>query len=88
MGRPRKSKGETLYPPLGMRCDRAASYLDMSEANFLRLVASGDLPPGIRIKGITLWDRHELEASFENWKSNNRDRKRNTFNDAIGIDDG
>jgi predicted DNA-binding transcriptional regulator AlpA len=70
-----------------MRCDRAAAYLDMSEASFLRLVADSDLPPGIQIKGMTVWDRHELDAAFENWKSR-RTAKSNTFNKVLGIEDG
>jgi predicted DNA-binding transcriptional regulator AlpA len=69
-----------------MRCDRAAAYLDMSEASFLRLVADGDFPKGIAIRGMTMWDRHELDAVFENFKAK-RMAKRNTAAEALGIDD-
>lgn len=87
MGRPAKSGGETFYPPRAMRIDRAAAYLDMSESSFLRLVAEKELPPGVEIRGMVSWDRYELDAAFENWKARRREKKRNTFNEALGISD-
>jgi predicted DNA-binding transcriptional regulator AlpA len=69
-----------------MRCDKAASYLDMSQASFLRLVESGDFPAGVPIRGMMVWDRYELDACFENFKDK-RQRKRNTVNEALGIED-
>jgi len=56
------------YPPRALRADRAAAYLSISEATFFRLVDDGDLPAGIRKRGVMLWDRLELDAAFENWK--------------------
>lgn len=86
MGRPAKSRVDTVYPPRGMRCDRAAAYLDVSETSFLTLVKEGELPPGTAIRGMVLWDRIELDAAFENWKAK-RVKKRNTVNEALGIPD-
>ena len=86
MGRPAKPRVDTVYPPRAMRCDRAAAYLDMSEASFLRLVADGDFPSGVAIKGMTMWDRLELDAAFENFKDK-RKAKRNSVAAALGIDD-
>jgi predicted DNA-binding transcriptional regulator AlpA len=57
------------YPPRAMRADRAAAYLDMSSSSFLKLVDEGVLPAGVRIKGMVVWDRYELDAAFENIKS-------------------
>jgi predicted DNA-binding transcriptional regulator AlpA len=86
MSRPAKSHFDTVYPPRGMRLDRAAAYLDISESSFLRLVTEKELPPGIQIRGMTVWDRHELDAAFENWKAK-RQGKRNTVAEALGIED-
>jgi len=86
MGRPAKPRVDTVYPPRAMRCDRAAAYLDMSEASFLRLVADGDFPSGVAIKGMVMWDRFELDAAFENFKDK-RTAKRNSVAAALGIDD-
>lgn len=86
MGRPAKSRVDTVYPPRGMRCDRAAAYLDMSETSFLTLVKERELPQGTAIRGMVLWDRYELDAAFENWKAK-RVKKRNTVNEALGIPD-
>jgi predicted DNA-binding transcriptional regulator AlpA len=56
------------YPPRAMRAERAAAYLDISTATFLRMVEGGDLPKGTRKNGIVSWDRLDLDAAYENWK--------------------
>lgn len=83
MGRPPKRRLETSYAPRAMRAPRAAAYLDMSETTFQELVKEGDLPPGVVIRGMVSWDRHELDAAFENWKA--KRGKRNTVAAALGI---
>jgi predicted DNA-binding transcriptional regulator AlpA len=85
MSRPR-SRADTFYPPRGMRADRAAAYLDMSETSFHTLVAEGELPAGVRIRGMTVWDRLELDAAFENFKAK-RQARGNTVAAALGIED-
>jgi predicted DNA-binding transcriptional regulator AlpA len=66
----REKLADTLgYAPRGMRADRAAAYLDMSTSSFLRLVERKSLPQGIIIGGMTIWDRLELDAAFDNLKN-------------------
>jgi predicted DNA-binding transcriptional regulator AlpA len=57
------------YPPRAMRLERAARYLDMSTSTFLRLVDDGELPAPTRKNGIVSWDRLDLDATYENWKT-------------------
>lgn len=86
MGRPAKTVADNSnYPPRGMRSDRAAAYLGMSEASFLRLVADKVFPPGIPIRGMVVWDRFDLDTSFENLKSDHLRKPRNSMDEALGI---
>ena len=73
------------YPPRAMRSDRAAAYLDMSQSSFLRLVADKVFPPGFQIRGMTMWDRYDLDTSFENIKVSKRPEPRNSINELLGI---
>jgi predicted DNA-binding transcriptional regulator AlpA len=59
----------TAYPPRAMRVERAAAYLDISPAAFLRLVDDGVLPKPIKIRGMVTWDRLDLDAAYEDLKS-------------------
>jgi predicted DNA-binding transcriptional regulator AlpA len=52
-----------------MRAERAAAYLAMSESTFLRLVAERTLPKPIKIGGMVLWDRLDLDSAFDNLKA-------------------
>jgi predicted DNA-binding transcriptional regulator AlpA len=79
------SKQSQAYPPRGMRSNRAAAYLDMSQAAFLRLVADGVMPKGVRIGGMVVWDRNDLDVAFDNLK--HRRKSVNTVNAVLGIDD-
>jgi predicted DNA-binding transcriptional regulator AlpA len=56
------------YPPRAMRAEQAATYLGMSRASFLRLVEDGTMPPPIKVRSMTLWDRHDLDDAFEELK--------------------
>jgi predicted DNA-binding transcriptional regulator AlpA len=68
------------YPPRVLRVERAAAYVSMSKTAFLRLVESGDMPPGIRIAGMVMWDRLELDAAIEDWKEKgSRSERGNTI---------
>src|SRR5262245_57994574 len=76
------------YPPRAMRADRGARYLDMSKSKFLDLVERGKLPKPVRIDGVVVWDRLELEAAFEQLKAEEieeRGGKRNTVDMVLGI---
>jgi predicted DNA-binding transcriptional regulator AlpA len=64
-----KLADDLAYPPRAMRADRAAAYLAMSQATFERLVDEGLMPAPVRIKGMVTWDRLELDAAYENFKS-------------------
>ena len=64
-----KLADDFAYPPRAMRAERAAAYLDMSPATFHRLVGEGVLPEPVRHGGMVFWDRLDLDAAFENWKS-------------------
>ena len=67
-----------------MRAPRAAAYLDMGKSKFLQLVSEGRLPQPVRIDGITAWDRFDLDAAFEQFKTQEDDR-RNPIEQHYGI---
>ena len=71
------------YPPRGMRADRAAAYLGMSTSAFLRLVGIS-MPHGVPVGGMTIWDRLELDAAFENLKNPDRTSE-NSMHKILGI---
>lgn len=56
------------YVPRGMRAGGAAAYLGMSRSKFLELVAENRMPRPIPIDSMTVWDRFDLDASFEDFK--------------------
>jgi predicted DNA-binding transcriptional regulator AlpA len=63
-----KLADQLSYPPRAMRLETAAAYLSISPSSFLRMVEVGDLPPATKKGGIALWDRLDLDASFQDWK--------------------
>jgi predicted DNA-binding transcriptional regulator AlpA len=73
------------YAPRGMRAPRAAAYLGMSESSFLALVAESKMPKPKKIKGMAIWDRHALDAAFDNLGGDDPP-KRNMVRAALGID--
>ena len=64
-----KLQDQLAYPPRALRADRAAAYLSMAQSTFLKLVKDGDLPPGMHVGGMVLWDRLELDAAVDDWKA-------------------
>ena len=56
------------YPPRAMRADRAAAYMSMSKAMFLKLVDKGRLPHPKRLEGIVFWDRLDLDQFVERYE--------------------
>jgi predicted DNA-binding transcriptional regulator AlpA len=66
------------YPPRAMRAEQAACYLSMSRATFFRLVEEGMMPAAIKLKGMALWDRHDLDNAFEDLKHGNGEPTENT----------
>jgi predicted DNA-binding transcriptional regulator AlpA len=82
-----KLQDNLSYPPRAMRADRAAAYLgSMSKSKFLELVDQGRLPRPVQIDGITMWDRFELDAAFDQIKADQTQRsgKRNTVDMVLG----
>jgi predicted DNA-binding transcriptional regulator AlpA len=88
MGIKEKLADQLAYPPRAMRADRAAAYLGMSRASFLRLVDDRVLPKSVRITaGMALWDRLELDAAFEAMKERGHrpDTGKNSMHQILGI---
>ena len=61
------------YPPRGMRIARAAAWVGMSERMFLDMVKEGVMPKPMRVKGMTIWDRLELDAAFDRLKPDDQE---------------
>jgi predicted DNA-binding transcriptional regulator AlpA len=75
------------YPPRGLRAPRAAAYVGMSESSFLALVEEGVMPRPVKIKGMTIWDRLDLDAAIERLKVEKPPRRKNTADIAMGLDE-
>jgi predicted DNA-binding transcriptional regulator AlpA len=71
------------YPPRGMRREVAARYLSISIAQFKKLVAVGELPKPVKVGGMAIWDRLELDSAFEDWKDK-QTAECNTFDATLG----
>ena len=80
-----KLQDHLAYPPRAFRADRAAAYLGMSTSKFLELVDQGRLSPGIKVDGMTLFDRLQLDADFEAFKVEEAGRKRNPIEAHYGV---
>ena len=81
-----KLQDHLAYPPRAFRADRAAAYLGMSTSKFLELVDQGRLSPGVKVDGMTLFDRLQLDADFEALKVEEAGRKRNTVDMVLGLE--
>ena len=73
------------YPPRAFRAERAAAYLSMSTSCFLKLVDEGLMPKPVKIKGMTMWDRHDLDGALENLKEQDGARRRNPIEQHYGV---
>ena len=80
-----KLQDHIAYPPRVFRADGAARYLSMSKSSFLKLVAQGVMPRGIKVNGMTMWDRLELDAALENLKDQDGARRGNPIEEHYGI---
>lgn len=87
-----KLQDRIAYPPRGLRSERAAAYVGLSETTFLRMVEEGTMPQPIRPRGVTVWDRFDLDAAFDNLKDNDAQntvhrilRERPNVKEAIGL---
>ena len=80
-----KLQDHLAYPPRAFRADRAAAYLSMATSTFLKLVEEGTMPKGIKVHGMTMWDRLELDAALENLKEQDGTRRRNQIEAHYGV---
>lgn len=53
-----------LIEPRGLQREIAALYVGISPAKFDQLVDDGRMPKPKRIDRRVIWDRHELDAAF------------------------
>ncbi len=67
------------YPPRALRAERAAAYLSMSTAMFLKLVEEGRLPKPKRLGGIVFWDRAKLDEFVEFFEGDDGNEAGNPF---------
>jgi predicted DNA-binding transcriptional regulator AlpA len=82
---PKSAKARVAaWLPRAMRVAEAASYLSMSQSMFLKLVAEKDMPQPVKIRGMTMWDRLELDDAFEDFK-NTDPKPGNTMHKLLGI---
>jgi hypothetical protein len=54
---------------------RAAGYLAMATSTFLELVREGALPAGVKVRGMRVWDRFELDSAFDELKAKSHAQK-------------
>jgi predicted DNA-binding transcriptional regulator AlpA len=73
-----KTARVAAWLPRAMRAEQAADYLSMSRSMWLKLVADGAMPPGIKIGSMTTWDRHDIDDAFEELKRGNGEPSENT----------
>lgn len=63
--RPPKAGGEIPCLPRGFRREEAARYLGILPSTFDDWVARGLMPIPKRQDGVVVWDRHQLDESFD-----------------------
>lgn len=79
-----KLQDHMSYPPRAMRAERAAAYLGgMAVSTFFELVEDGLLPRGVEVKGMKMWDRHDLDAAFDELKARSRAKRRNPLEERL-----
>lgn len=86
-GRRRRDEITATFSPRAMRLPQAAYYLSMSETSFLRLVDDKQMPRPVKIKGMTVWDRLDLDAAFDDIKLGSARKSRNSMHALLGITD-
>jgi excisionase family DNA binding protein len=69
--------------PRAMRAEQAAEYLSMSRSMWLKLVAEGKMPPGIKVGSMTLWDRLDVDSAFEDLKQGDGEPGENTVHKRL-----
>ncbi|RAZ83186.1 XRE family transcriptional regulator [Mesorhizobium hawassense] len=54
-----------VVQPRGLRRAAAAAYLGISPSHFDKELAAGNVPAPKLLFGVTLYDRHDLDALFD-----------------------
>ena len=73
-----KTARVAAWLPRAMRVEQAAMYLSMSRSMFLKLVEDRVMPEPVKIRGMTTWDRFDLDDAFEELKLGNGEPSENT----------
>ena len=64
----------TRFLPRGLRREDAAFYIGVSPATFDEMVMDGRMPQPKRVGKRTIWDRRQLDASFDDLPDRNDGR--------------
>lgn len=64
--------------PRGLRREQAAAYLGISPSHFDKQREAGTIPAPRELFGVMLWDRHKLDALFDD---SHHEAQNDNFND-------
>jgi hypothetical protein len=78
------TKTSRSYTPRGFRAAEAATYLGMGLTKFLDLVDAGRLPRPKAIDKMRIWDRHALDAAFDDFAEQDDTGRPNSFDQILG----
>jgi hypothetical protein len=80
----RAEKLQNSSPVRGLRAPAAAAYLGMGTSKFLDMVSKCRLAKPMRVDGMTIWDRYDLDADIERLKTQ-VDERPNPIEEHYGI---
>ncbi|MGJ5206124.1 helix-turn-helix transcriptional regulator [Bradyrhizobium sp. HKCCYLR20261] len=63
--RQRHSELPVSLPPRGLSRLQAAEYIGVSVSTFDKMVAEGEMPAPMRIRGRVIWDLKGVDRAFE-----------------------
>lgn len=70
-------------PSRGLKREQAAAYIGVSARLFDRMVADGTMPKPRRYGGRTIWDRHQLDLSFDALPGDDSDSTNNSWDRVL-----
>jgi len=68
-----KTAGDNGFLPRGLRREDAAYYVGVSPATFDEMVKDRRMPQPKKVGKRTIWDRRQLDVSFEDLPDRNDD---------------
>ncbi|KAB2689713.1 helix-turn-helix transcriptional regulator [Brucella tritici] len=77
----RKGDHAQRYAPRGMSRAAAALYIGVGTTKFDEMVKDGRMPQPKRVDARVLWDREELDISFDNLPSEDTQPSKNVWDD-------